>query len=61
MGDIKISRDEEIIKNINTFDKLSPSEKIRYVERARKRLQYWRTLVEKKGASYAATGNRKRL
>ena len=39
-----IDRKDEIRENIRVFDKLSPSEKIRYVEKARKRLKYYRTL-----------------
>ena len=41
---VMIDRTEEIRENIRVFDKLSPSRKIRYVEAARRRLKYYRTL-----------------
>lgn len=41
---IRIDRKAEIIRNIKSFNKLSPSEKIRYVESAKERLKYYRSL-----------------
>ncbi len=40
----KLSRIEIVKENISSFSKLSPSEKIRFVEKAKKRLKYYRTL-----------------
>lgn len=47
--ELKVKREDEIIENIKVFSKLSPSKKIRYVEKAKKRLAYFRKLVEVKG------------
>ncbi|MCX7793150.1 MAG: hypothetical protein N2257_01905 [Thermodesulfovibrionales bacterium] len=44
--EIKLKREDEIIENIRVFSKLTPSEKIRYVEKAKKRLSYFRKLKE---------------
>ena len=41
---IHMKRRDEIMANIRTFARLMPSEKIRYVEKARRRLKYFRTL-----------------
>jgi hypothetical protein len=37
-------RREEILANIRAFGRLVPSEKIRYVEKARRCLKYFKTL-----------------
>jgi hypothetical protein len=39
-----MKRREEILANIRAFARLMPSEKIRYVEKAKRRLKYFRTL-----------------
>ncbi|MBI4684305.1 MAG: hypothetical protein HY755_03790 [Nitrospirae bacterium] len=41
---VKITREETIRENIKSFQKLSPSEKIKYVEKAKKRLKYFYSL-----------------
>lgn len=41
---IRIPREETIKENIKFFQKLSPSEKIKYVEKAKKRLKFFRSL-----------------
>jgi len=40
----RITREDSIKENIKSFQKLSPSEKIKYVEKAKKRLKYFRSL-----------------
>lgn len=41
---MRISRQKTIKDNIEVFNKLSPSEKIRYVEKAKKTLKFFRKL-----------------
>jgi hypothetical protein len=40
----RITREDSIKENIKSFQKLSPSEKIKYVEKAKKRLKYFYSL-----------------
>ncbi len=41
---LRTTREETIKENIKSFQKLSPSEKIKYVEKAKKRLKYFYSL-----------------
>ncbi len=45
---IRLSRDEILEENIRVFGKLTPSQKLRYVQKVRRQQAYFRKLVWRK-------------